>query len=187
MDLTYADIKHQFDQSLEYVRQDIGRLRRHKPGLNYTVCLLIGCGCEMLAAGAGDKKRRGEKVLAEMLPPGDWRFVAERLYTALRDGLAHGFDTKHWEVDGQNIQLCISWDNAETIKIQKVRTGLGVSIGMKPLSKALRVRINNFEQALRTDEEARGRFKKAYEYQRVTRLNKNEAAAWRRLVAAAGY
>jgi hypothetical protein len=186
MALTYADIKNEFDQSLGYVGQDIVWLRQHDSGLNYTVGLLIGCGCEMLAAAAGNKNRQGETVLAEMLPAGDWRRLAKRLYTALRDGLAHGFDTKHLEVDGQSIQIYISWSNPEIIKIQAVPLGLGLYIGMKPLSEALVKRIDDFETLLNADEEARERFKKAYEYQRVAPLDSKETEAWRRLVKVAG-
>jgi len=50
--LTYADIKQEFDVSLGYVRQDIRWLLQSGSSLNYTVALLIGCGCEMLAAAA---------------------------------------------------------------------------------------------------------------------------------------
>jgi hypothetical protein len=187
MALTYADIEDEFDYSLGYVRQDIAWLRQHNSGLNYTVGLLIGCGCEMLAAGGGDKKRRGENVFAELLPPGDWRLLAERLYTALRDGLAHGFDTKHLDVDGQTIQIYISWSNTEIIQIQRVPKALGLYIGVQPLAQALCTKIDEFERTLKIDEAARERFKAASKYQRLATLDKNEAEAWRRLVKAAGY
>jgi len=85
--LSWANIKKEFDDSVGYIRQDLRWLQSHQSGLNYTVLLLVGCGCEMLAAIGGDKKRRGEKVFAELLPAGDWRLLATRLYTALRDGL----------------------------------------------------------------------------------------------------
>ena len=188
MPLTFADIKGEFDQSLGYVRQDIAWLREHKSGLNYTVALLIGCGCEMLAAAAGDyKKRRGERVLREMLPSGDWELLAVRLNTALRDGLAHGFDTKHLKVDGKKFQIYVSWDQPEAIKLEPVAKGLGLFVGMKPLSEALIKKIDECEKLLRSDEDARKMFKKAYDHQREAEFNKDETKALKRLVKAAGF
>ena len=65
-----AYVKAEFAVTLGYIGQDIKWLLDRDSGLNYTIGLLIGCGCEMLAACAGDKKRLGEKVFAEPLPSG---------------------------------------------------------------------------------------------------------------------
>jgi hypothetical protein len=79
-------IKQEFRESLGYIRQDIKWLIKHDAGLNYTIALLIGCGCEMLVACGGDKNRLGEKVFADLLPSGEWQVLADRIYGALRDG-----------------------------------------------------------------------------------------------------
>lgn len=186
--MTYADIKYEFDVSLGYVRQDIRWLLEKDSSLNYTVALLIGCGCEMLAAAAkGDKKRRGEYVLAELLPPGDWRLLADTLYTALRDGLAHGFDTKHLVVDGKPIQIYMTWRWPGLVEMMCEPSGvIGVRIGTQVLAKALCAKIDEFEKLLQQDEAARQQFKTASEHQRLALLNQNELAAWRRLAKAAG-
>jgi hypothetical protein len=181
--LSWADIRTEFAESLGYVRQDIRWLQQHNSGLNYTVALLIGCGCEMLAAASGDRHRRGEQLLGELLPAGDWRLLATRLYTALRDGLAHGFDTKHLDVDGETIQIYISWSTKEIIEIRPVDKGLGLYLGVQPLAASLCARIDEFERVLQQDETARKLFRKACEYQRRARLNQYEAPAWRRLAA----
>ena len=181
--LSFADIKKEFDESLGYIRNDITAVRHGKHTVNYTVALLIGCGCEMLAAGRSDRKHP-EKILAELLPPGDWRLLAAKLHTALRNGLAHGFDTKYLQVDGATIQIYISWGYHEAIGTQRVPGGLGLYIGIQPLAEALCAKIGQFEETLRRDEPARRRFKDACEYQRIVKLSPNAAAAWRRLVAA---
>jgi|HubBroStandDraft_6_1064221.scaffolds.fasta_scaffold287565_2 hypothetical protein len=183
--LTYADIKKEFDYSLGYVRTDIRWLQEHKSSLNYTVVLLIGCGCEMLAAAQGDKKRRGEKVFAEPLLVGDWRLLAGRLYTALRDGLAHGFDTKHLVVDGKAIQIYLSWDHPVVIEMMRSPRGVvGLNVGVQALANALCEKIDEFEKLLQQDAGARQQFREASEHQRLAELNSNEVAAWRRLVKA---
>jgi hypothetical protein len=180
---TWADIRKEFDESLGYVRQDIKWLQEHDCGLNYTVALLVGCGCEMLAAARGDKKRRGERVFAELLPAGDWCLLSDSLYTALRDGLAHGFDTKHLIVDGQAFQIYISWRHPKVIEIRRVNNGLGLWIGVQALATALCAEIGKFEKLLQQNEAARRLFRQAWEYQRLAPLNQKEAAAWRKLAA----
>lgn len=184
--LTYSDIKQEFDVSLGYVRQDIRWLLQSGSSLNYTVALLIGCGCEMLAAAKGDNKRRGQYVLAELLPAGDWRLIADRLYTALRDGLAHGFDTKHLVVDGKPIQIYMTWRWPGLVEIMCESGGvIGVRIGTVVLANALCAKIDEFEKLLQQDEAARQQFKTASEYQRLAHFNRKELAAWQRLLKTA--
>jgi hypothetical protein len=111
--------------------------------------------------------------------------LADKLHTALRDGLAHGFDTKHLHVDGETVQIYISWGNKELIGIQSVSGGLRLYIGIQPFAEALCAKINDFEDTLQRDEAARKQFKRACEYHRLATLNRHEAAAWRRLIATA--
>lgn len=184
--LSWADVKREFDNSVGYIRQDLRWLKSHNSGLNYTVLLLVGCGCEMLASIRGDLKRRGEKVFAELLPGGDWRLLSARLYSALRDGLAHGFDTKHLVVDGMTVQIYISWSQRTAITLRQAGTGYGVYIGAQPMVDALCREIDRLEADLKQDEAARRRFKAAADYQRTAPLNQHEAAAWRRLADIAG-
>ncbi len=179
-----AYIKQEFAESLGYIRGDIKWLIEHDSGLNYTIALLIGCGCEMLSACRGDKIRLGEKVFAELLPTGEWQLLASRVYGALRDGLAHGFDTKHLLVDGIEHQIYLDVRGAREIRITKNSRGIGLYIGTRPLAEALCAKITDLEALLEHDENARQCFIKAR--QRPADLNATEAAAWRNLIAAAG-
>jgi hypothetical protein len=178
-----AYIKQAFAESLGYIRGDIKWLIEHDSGLNYTIALLIGCGCEMLAACGGDKNRRGERVFAEIWPPGEWQFLADRVYGALRDGLAHGFDTKHLVVDGIEHQIYLSVRGPREIRMAKTDRGIGLHIGTRGLAEALCAKITDFEALLDHDEAARERFMKAR--LRPADLNATEAAAWRKLVVTA--
>src|SRR5436190_17121147 len=103
--VSFADIKSEFDETLGYIRQDIRWLLDHDSGLNYTIALLVGCACEMLADCRVGTKTKGQVVFSELLASGELRVLANRLYGALRDGLAHGFDTKHILVDGKEHQI----------------------------------------------------------------------------------
>ena len=179
-----AYVKAEFAVTLGYIRQDIRWLLDKDSGLNYTIGLLIGCGCEMLAACAGDKKRLGEKIFAELLPSGDWQLLAERLYTALRDGLAHGFDTKHLVVDGREHQIFLSSRGRGGLGFRRDSQGIGLHIGLRVIAGRLCEKIDEFEALLAHDVEARRRFVAAR--QRTATLKSAEADAWRRLVQSSG-
>lgn len=177
-----AIVKQEFDETLGYIRQDLRWLLEKRSSLNYTIALLVGCGCEMLAACAGDKKRLGERVFAELLPTtSELQALADRLYAALRDGLAHGFDTKHLRVDGKEHQIYLSSLGAQGFTIVKNERGIGLQIGIGALAEGLCAKITEFEGRLTHDEDARRHFMDAR--QRSADLNTTEAAAWRVLVA----
>jgi hypothetical protein len=180
---SFVAIRSEFEESLGYIRGDISWLIKHDSGLNYTLALLIGCGCEMLAGCNDHKSRLGERVFAELLPR-EMQVLATRIYGALRDGLAHGFDTKHLLVDGTEHQIYLSMRGRQAIRIVTNDRGVGLHIGVRSLAEALCIKITEFETLLKNDANARSRFMKAR--QRPAALNTAEAAAWRALVAAAG-
>jgi hypothetical protein len=175
-------VKQEFDETLGYIRQDINWLLEKDSSLNYTIALLIGCGCEMLAACAGDRNRRGERVFAQLLPDTkDLQALASRLYSALRDGLAHGFDTKHLRVDGAEHQIYLTSLGPQGVTVVRNERGIGLQVGIAALAKRLCAKITEFEDQSAHDEDARRRFMEAR--QRNADLNASEAAAWRALVA----
>ena len=177
-----AFVKREFDETLGYIREDLRWLLEKRSSLNYTIALLIGCGCEMLAACTGDKKRHGERVFAELLPPTpELQVLADRLYSALRDGLAHGFDTKHLRVNGTEHQIYLSSLGPQEFVIVRNERGIGLRIGIGALAEGLCAKITELEARLSHDENARRLFVDAR--QRTADLNAAEADAWRALVA----
>ena len=117
----------------------------------------------MLADCRGGTKHRGEIVFAELLPSGESQVLANRLYGALRDGLAHGFDTKHLFVDGTEHQIYLDSRGPQGIAIVNNSRGIGLNIGIRSLAEALCTKITDFETLLRQDEEARKRFQNAHQ------------------------
>jgi hypothetical protein len=166
MALVFADIRKEFDESLGYIRQDIAWLCEHNSGLNYTVALLIGCACEALADGGAFPSK--ERALAELLPDAEWKQLAKPLFDALRNGLAHSFDTKHIHVDGEVVQIYIHWSMSEIIKIKAVSGGKdGLFIGARPLAAKVCQAIDHFEASLQSDDEACQRFRNALQRDRT--------------------
>jgi hypothetical protein len=157
----FSEIKHEFDVTLGYIRDDINALCSGKQTLNYTVGLLIGVACEALEdAGAYPDKKT---VLADLLPDDDWRRL--KLFDALRNGLAHNFDTKHVYVDDRQIQIYMVWSLPTPIAIG-MRNGEEVlEIGTCVLGSGICSKINDFRAKLQNDSAACETFKRS--------LNKN--------------
>ena len=178
--LSFEDIKKEFDESLGYIRQDINWLCEHDCSLNYTVALLIGCACEALSdGGVGASKHT---VLAELLPEGEWRLIAKPLFDALRNGLAHSFDTKHLMVGDEPIQIYMQWRMRDVIAALPADGKIGIFLGIKSLAKALIAKIDAFEAKLKSDDAACRRFRAAMESGTDCSLD-----TWNQILVAAGY
>jgi hypothetical protein len=181
---TFGEIASEFEETLGYIRGDLDWLIKNKPNLHYTVALLVGCGCEMLASYRNPRRRNGEIVFAELLPTGEWQALAVRLYGALRDGLAHGFDTKHISVNSKEHQICINSSEPELFTFRNSDRGIILSINIKSIATAVCNKITEFENVLKQEAGARERFMKASQPPAI--LSQAETTAWRNLVKAAG-
>jgi hypothetical protein len=163
--LTFDDIANEFKESLGYIRQDIRWLCKHNSGLNYTVALLVGCACEALSDGGAYPSK--ERALAELFPDEDWKKLAKPLFDAIRNGLAHSFDTKHIHVNGQVVQIVFAWGPAPLVRIGPFAgQGDGLYVGTILLGKSVCALIDQFEATLRNDPAACQRFKNALQRDR---------------------
>jgi hypothetical protein len=176
-EIAFGQIAVEFDESLGYIKNDIEALCHQNERVNYTVALLVGVGCEFLAEGDGNK--RPYEVFAELLPSEDWRTLAKPLFEAVRNGLAHKFDTKHLYVDGERIQIYFSWDSKEIVVVDAGR----LFIGTRPLGLLFCTKIEEFRRKLQTDAMARRRFKQIHSSEDFTNCSAPQAAAWKRLLA----
>jgi len=157
MAVSYADIKHEFDVTLGYIHDDIRALCAGKETVNYTVALLIGVACEALEdAGFYANKKT---VLADLLPDDDWKQLAGVLYEALRNGLAHNFDTKHIHINGQVVQIYLVWSMSRAIAIEERNGAEALSLGTCVLGMGICEKINEFRAKLQRDPLACERFK----------------------------
>lgn len=155
----YSEIKHEFDVTLGYIRNDINALCNGKQTLNYTVGLLIGVACEALEeAGAYPNKKT---VLADLLPDDDWRQLQDVLFDALRNGLAHNFDTKHIHLNGRLIQIYMVWGLPKPIAIGWRNGEEALEIGTCFLGRGICRTIDDFRAKLQNDSAACERFRKS--------------------------
>ena len=101
-------------------------------------------------------------MFAELLPATkELQTLADRIYSALRDGLAHGFDTKHLRVDGTEHQIYLASLGSQEIAIQESDRGIGLQIGIGVLAEGLCAKITDFEKQLMQDEDVQRRFMNA--------------------------
>jgi hypothetical protein len=169
MSVTYEEIKEEFEYSLGYIHNDIQALCQGKQTLNYTVALLVGVACEALEdAGAYANKIT---VLEDLLPDADWKKLARTLFDGLRHGLAHNFDTKHIHVNGNVVQIYLSWSRKEIIRIEQLNGKDALYIGTCGLGNGVCQKIREFRTKLQNDEGARQRFRKALDYGRSVKCD----------------
>jgi hypothetical protein len=169
MSVTYAEIEEEFEYSLGYIHNDIQALCQGKQTLNYTVALLVGVACEALEdAGAHANKIT---VLEDLLPDSDWKRLAMPLFDALRHGLAHNFDTKHIQVNGNVVQIYLSWNMKETIRITQVNGKDALYLSTCGLRDGVCQKIRDFRTKLQNDAEARQRFRNALDYGRSAKCD----------------
>jgi hypothetical protein len=180
--LSFEDIEKEYEESLGYIKNDVSALCGQNETVNYTVALLVACACEVMATAAV-KGMQPKDVFAGLLPDGDWKALAKPLYEALRNGLAHKFDTKHLQVDGKSVQIYFRWTGEHIVEIVSVSSRIGLFIGTRPLGRLLCKKIDEFRDGLQADAAARERFRQAYRCQNTTKCSTVETAAWRRLVS----
>lgn len=179
---SFAEISQEFQFSFGYIRGDIRAICRGEETINYTLVLLVGCACEMLAAAKGDRKHP-EKILAEVLDP-EWKPLSNALFTALRHGLAHGFDTKHLLVDGVSHQIFMYWNEQVPFGLARQKDGkVLLHIGTRKLAELICKKIDDLEFLLKHDAGARAVwYEKAHRHQRDLPLNHIEVETWKKLV-----
>jgi hypothetical protein len=178
---TFEKIAGEFKVSFGYIRDDMRAICKGHEKINYTLILLVGCACEMLAAARGDRKHP-ERNLAEVLDP-QWKPLANALFRGLRHGLAHGFDTKHLVVEGVSHQIYMGWSEAVPFRLQRTSAGAELVLDTRPLAELICKKIDELEDLLKRDSDARSLwYEKAHRHERDLPLNRPEVEAWKKIV-----
>ena len=139
----FEEIEPKLRELRAFVLNDLESVVDREVGGNYAAAALIVSAYDAL----GDlRKEKGAVPFEEQLPA-TWRPVAKSLYDALRNGLVHHYDPKLIVVDGQRIELCISWRERPHLSIEGARFNLNV----QRMAVDLRVAFDDYEQALRAD------------------------------------
>jgi hypothetical protein len=105
-----------FTQLRDFLQHDLKNVLRMEHGGNYTAALLVAVGCEALSLLL---EKGPDDVLVQLLTRrGIDQHMAEDIVSALRNGLAHAFDTKFIQVGPKYVELVISWGAVEHLECE---------------------------------------------------------------------
>jgi hypothetical protein len=178
---TFDEIEREFEDSFGYIQNDMKAIGSGTQRVNYTLAALIGIACEMLAAPRG-MRGQPEAILQEVIPS-PWKPLAKALFDAMRNGLAHGFDTKHIMVGGVPHQIYMQWQG--TTPLELILTGGRVQFYLRPrpLADLICSKIDELREQLKTDSEVRHQWlAKCHRYKREIYLDPKATSAWKDLL-----
>ena len=156
MDVEYAVIEPRFQQLRGNILHDLNVLLQSQSSVNYTAALLIACACEALAWFRYGDKYKGDKFLSEMMLPSQWQPAAKSLYNALRNGLAHAFETMTIVVGPRQFEIGVDWGRHTHLTCDPTHSLLYLNIFT--MAEDLNQAINRYEEELKTSGEARAKF-----------------------------
>jgi hypothetical protein len=176
MTVTWNQVAADFAQLRDFLERDVRLITESETGGNYAAVAVIMCGYEALG------KLRGEHARATFARslPADWRPVAASLYDALRNGIAHGYDTKLIVTPGRTVEIAVSWRR----RVHLSWHGDQLNVNVQALGEGLRCTLCAFERALRQDPARRDQFFEGRREGRRAELHPGnpELCAWPRLM-----
>ncbi|HET8580637.1 MAG TPA: hypothetical protein VFL31_06540 [Nitrospiraceae bacterium] len=101
------NVRDTFDQLRQFAKGDIGQILAQEQGGNYAAALLIAAVCEGLSRLLDQPEN---SVLIQLLAKhGLSQTMAADVADALRQGLAHVYDTKYIQAGKLKFELVVSW------------------------------------------------------------------------------
>ena len=161
MTVSFADIEQKFNRVFGFIQSDLERILTLDPGGNFAVAGLATCACETLARyryGSGE----GADVFSRLLPGGPFQIVAKSLYDILRNGLVHRYDAADIRVEGNTIQLTISWRAEPHLSVKEVNGVPNLVLNVTTLCADLFGAFSEYRDELRENGEARDHFFRTY-------------------------
>jgi hypothetical protein len=180
----WEEIEETFVRLRDFVLNDLERIVSQRHGGNYAVVALVMAACDALAR-LHYGKSKGHRVLEHCLPR-EWRPAAPTLYSALRNGLVHGYETQSVVIAGRSVLFQIAWDGQRHLTFTDERRQV-LCIVARDLVESLRTAFDSIESELRNDAEARRKFLRRDKKDRTLDLRESDpqAAIWLHLVRAA--
>jgi hypothetical protein len=116
-----------FDRLRQMMKGDVRRVLEWREGGNYVAALLIATASESLSKL---QDQPDETVFVNLLSKhGLPRGLAAEVFSALRDGLAHVYDTKFIRVDDHVlVELVVSWGNRRHLTVRRDPPGLYLNV-----------------------------------------------------------
>jgi hypothetical protein len=120
------NVRDTFDQIRQFVKWDLRAIFEADHGGNYAAALLIAVGCEALSRLMD---RPTAFYLTEILTKrGLRRELAEDVAEALRNGIAHIYDTLYLQAGPLRLELIVSWGAMPHLTLRKEPPGLHLNV-----------------------------------------------------------
>ena len=182
MDISYEDIRGSFERVRDYFSFDLRLLSNEDHGGNYVTALLICCVSETLSRLKYGKKN-GVRFFAEEMLPDKWWPVAPNLFDAMRNGIAHFYETKRIRVRDKVIDIYISWREKPHLEFSDDKARLYLNI-QSMAGQTLKL-LERYEVSLKADSKLRSQWyeaMRAIKVQCSKKVEGDELKAWENLM-----
>lgn len=181
MDVSYEDIREAFEEVRHNFSYDLCLLKSQMRGGNYTTALLIACACETLSRYTYGHED-GIRFFSEKMLPEKWRPVSQSLFDAIRNGIAHNFQTKPIRIGDSLVDIGISWRQQPHLNFSPDKKILYLNI--QTMAQQIIDLLGENEQALQTDSKLRLQFSNALQADWTGRPKGEQLNAWKILLGA---
>ena len=169
-----------FQQLRDFLEHDMKNILAMGHGGNYTAALVLMVGAEALSLLVGGDEN---DVAIKLLARNDVdRSMALDVMTALRDGIAHTYETKYVKVGAQLIEMVVSWGEKPHLTLRLEPLGLYVNV--RTLWSDLREELAAVEARLNADAEWAGQRPKSWGW--VKEATKDSRPGWEKLLRSYG-
>ena len=180
MKIPYSRIKTRFERIRHFITNDLGLLANQPSGGNYLAAFMIACACETIAwFRYGTNK--GERIFADKLLPPTWQPVASSLYDAMRNGIAHRYETKTLCIGDKPLEIGISWKKKPHLRFSRNRKV--VFLNIQTLAQLVFEMLDAYEQDLKAEASLRERFYQSMKGKWEQKPKGAELEAWKRILS----
>ena len=178
--ISWPQIRQEFNESFGYLRDDISRLRESKEAFGYTATLLICCTCDCIA---WHKDIPEYKVLGSLLPSEQpYPKIAEKMFEALRNGLAHRFRPNTLSSGRDQYRFAVDWRSGRHLKTRHGDPNW-IFLDLVVMCSGALSAIEDFQKELKESAAARSTFNRQHNKKLLTRIEDSaNAEAWKSLM-----
>jgi hypothetical protein len=146
-----AELPQPFTTLRDYIRHDLGQIVDQARGGNYAAALLIVVACEALGTLVyGGARGRDHVFATELIEKHGLRHeIGTVLADAVRNGLAHLYDTKLIDLDGKPIEVIVSWHELRHLAVDKPKHQIVLNV--RTMWDDLCRALQKFEAQVRAD------------------------------------
>lgn len=120
------------------------------------------------------------QFLAKKMLPDEFKPIARNLFDAIRNGIAHGYETKSIRIGDKPLDIGISWRQQPHLQFSPDKKVLYLNV--QTMSKQILDLLEEYETLLVAEPQLRMQFSKAMRISWTEKLNDAELKAWMKLL-----